>query len=160
MSSGLARKGGTMMTYSASRKKRSSRKRAGRRAPLQILVAGRDHAHVEVDHLFAADPAKRAILERSEQRFLSGRGEISDLVEKDRSAIGRGLDVAAVAFARAGERALFVTEEFAAGQGFGDCAAIDDDQRLFRARAIFMQAARDDLLAGAGLAADDDGIVG
>ena len=63
-----------------------------------------------------------------------------------------------MSLARPGERPLFVTEEFASGQGFGDRAAIDNHKRLFCARAILMQAAGDDLLAGAGLTADNDRI--
>ena len=135
-------------------------KAAGLGALLEIVVGGRDDAHVEIDPLGAADPANSAILERSQQGFLAGQSEISDLVEKDCPAVGGSLETAAAAFDGSGERPFFMTEEFAVGEGLGDGATIDDDERTLGARAVLVKVAGDDLLAGAGLAVDDDGILG
>ena len=57
---------------------------------------------------------------------------------------------------RAGERALYVTEELGLEQRVGDRAAVHADERLLLARRQVMQRARDQLLAGARLAGDED----
>ena len=60
----------------------------------------------------------------------------------------------------AGERALFVAEELRLDQRFGQRAATDLDERLPRPQRVVVDGLRDELLAGARLAADEDGRVG
>ena len=61
---------------------------------------------------------------------------------------------------RAGERALGVAEELALEQFARDRRAVDADQRPVAALAGLVDGARDQLLAGAGLAGDQHGGVG
>src|SRR6185369_11429144 len=60
---------------------------------------------------------------------------------------------------RAGERALLVSEELALEQRLRKGGAMNRDERLVLARALLVDRARDQLLAGAGLAAHEHGRV-
>ena len=53
----------------------------------QIAVGGRDHAHVDGDHLRAADAADLALLERAQQLGLQLERQLADLVEEERAAV-------------------------------------------------------------------------
>jgi hypothetical protein len=55
---------------------------------------------------------------------------------------------------RAGERAAFVTEELGFEQILGDRRRVDRDERAGRTRAVPVQRAGDQLLAGSGFAGD------
>ena len=67
----------------------------------KALVRGRDQPYINLDALRAADALDRPLLQHPEQLGL-GRGEIADLVEEDRAAVGK-LEPAGF-FYRAGER--------------------------------------------------------
>ena len=56
---------------------------------------------------------------------------------------------------RAGERAALVAEQLALDQGLAEGAAVDGHERPVAPRAQVVQVARDELLAGAGLAGDE-----
>ena len=56
----------------------------------------------------------------------------------------------------AGERAAHVTEELRLEQRLGDGAAVDRHEPLRAPRAVVMNGVRDELLAGAGFAGDED----
>ena len=51
---------------------------------------------------------------------------------------------------RAGERAAFVAEQFAFQHGFGNCRAVDGDERRIGAVAVLVNGAGDEFLARAG----------
>ena len=148
------------MTYSARRNRRSSRKPPILACSLRSsLVAAMTRRSSRID---SVPPSRRdgALFERSQQRFLPVPGQISDLVEKDRSAVGGDFEATVAARAGAGEGPFLVTEELAVDQGLHDGAAIDDDERVSRAPTVLMQGAGDDFLAGAGLPVNHHGIVG
>ena len=83
---------------------------AARHALLQILVSGRDHAHVHANRRLAADAIELAFRQHAQQARLQRRGHVADLVEEQRAAVGL-LEAAAALRVRAGERALLVTEQ-------------------------------------------------
>src|SRR5207245_3140616 len=56
-----------------------------------------------------------------------------------------------------GEGALLVAEQLALEEGLGDGAAVHGDERLGGALRLHVDGARDQLLAGAGLAAEEHG---
>ena len=85
----------------------------------------------------------------------SGQRHVADLVEEERALVG-GDEEAALVGDGAGERALGVAEELALEQRLGDRAAVDRDEGLVRARARAVDRAREQLLAGAALALDQD----
>jgi hypothetical protein len=122
----------------------------------QVAVGRRQHPHVDLDRLVAADPLDLALLEDAQQLGLQRDVELADLVEEDRAAVGL-LEAAEVLADRAGEAALLVAEQRRLDQLLGDRAAVEHDERLGLARRRVVHRARDHLLAGAGLAGDQHG---
>ena len=94
----------------------------------EVLVGGGDAAEVHVDDLVAANAGDFALLQHPQQIGLRLEGDVADLIEENRSAFG-DFELAFLAVLRAGERAFFVTEEFALEQCLGQSAAVNDDQR-------------------------------
>ena len=80
--------------------------------PEQIAVGGGDDADVDLDGLRAADPLEPALLEHAQQLGLHGQGDLADLVEEDRAAVGH-LEAALALADRAGESAFLVAEQLA-----------------------------------------------
>jgi hypothetical protein len=75
-------------------------------------------------------------------------------VEEERAVV-RELEPARLPRDGAGERALLVAEELALDQIARDRGAVHADERLVLARAVLVERARDELLAGAALARDE-----
>ena len=98
-----------------------------------------------------SDPFDHALLQKAQQLDLQSERQIADFVEEERPAVGR-LDLADGLFRRARERALFVPEELAFEQRFGNRRAVDRDEPVALPRREIVQRAREQLLAGAGLA--------
>ena len=57
-------------------------------ALLEVLVRGRDHAHVDLDLLVAADAVERAVGKHAQKPRLQLGEHVADLVEKQRPAFG------------------------------------------------------------------------
>ena len=95
----------------------------------QVAVGGGDDADVDLDRRRAADPLELALLEDAEQLGLGLRGQLADLVEEERAAVGQ-LEPAAAPGDRAGEGALLVAEQLALDEPRGQGGAVDLDQRL------------------------------
>ena len=113
-----------------------------------------DDAHVAAHRHVAADALEHALLQHAQQLHLHGRAHVADLVEEQRAAFG-DLEAALARRDGAGERALLVAEQLALEQVGGDRAAVDRHERALAARTEIMDGARDDFLAGAGLAEDE-----
>ena len=79
------------------------------------------------------------------------RGEIADLVEKDRPAVG-DLETAGPVSHRASERTAHVAEELALEHLARDGTAVHSNKRLVRAPATLVDFVREQFLAGAGFA--------
>ena len=125
---------------------------------LEILVRRRDDADVGADRLATTDPRELALLEHAQELGLERERHVADLVEEE-GATGRGLELADAALDGAGERAALVAEELALEQLVGDRGAVEGDERP-AAIGMVMDRAGDELLAGAGLALDQDRGVG
>ena len=54
---------------------------------LELAVGRRDHAHVDLDRLGAADAADLALLQDAQQLRLHLAGDVADLVEEDGAAL-------------------------------------------------------------------------
>jgi hypothetical protein len=54
----------------------------------EVAVGGRDDAHVDLHGLVAADALELALLQHAQQLHLDGRGDLADLVEEERAAVG------------------------------------------------------------------------
>jgi hypothetical protein len=55
---------------------------------LEVAVGGRDQAHVDAARLLAADSLECAVLEDAQEAHLRGGGQLADLVEEERAAVG------------------------------------------------------------------------
>ena len=116
----------------------------------------RDDARVHRDLRAAAEARDDALLQHAQQLGLHVERHVADLVEQDGAARGE-LELARVALgASAREGALLVAEELRLEQVAGHGGAVDADERLVGARARRVDGLRDDLLAGAALAVDED----
>ena len=120
-----------------------------------VAVGGRDQAEVDLDRLLGADRIDLALLQRAQQLDLGVERQLADLVEEQRAAVGF-LELADALVDGAGERALLVAEQDALDQVLGDGAAVDGDERLAGALALALDGARDQLLADAAFALDQD----
>src|SRR5439155_14392467 len=84
---------------------------------------------------------------------------LADLVA-EQGAAGRGLEPSWPRCDRAGERPLGVAEQLALEQVLGDGPTVDRHELAVLARAAPVDLAGDQLLAGSGLAGDQDADVG
>ena len=124
----------------------------------EVLVGGADDADVHLVRKVVADSPDLAFLEHSSKLLLERLGRVADLVQKDRASIG-GFERPDLVGVGAGERALAVSEQLAFQEVLGETRAVHDDERVVFARAIVVDGAGDELLAGARLPRDQDGAV-
>jgi hypothetical protein len=85
--------------------------------------------------------------------------QLADLVQEDRAAVGQ-LEPSGLALVRAGEGAALVAEELGLQQFARHRRAVHLDEGGAAPRGVSVDRVSDDLLAHAGLAADEDGDVG
>ena len=121
---------------------------------LEVAMRGRDDAHVAAHAAVAADALVGALLQHAQDLDLHRQRHVADLVEEQRAAVGH-FETALARGDRAGEGSLLVTEQLGLEQLARDRAAVDGDERPVAARRLVMHGARDDFLAGAGLAGDE-----
>ena len=125
----------------------------------QVAVGRGDDAHVDLGRVRVADALELALLQHAQQLHLQRRAHRPDLVEEERPLV-RLLEASLPIADRAGERAAHVAEQLRLEQRFRNRAAVERDEAVHAPRAVVMNRARDDLLAGAGLAGDEDRAVG
>ena len=154
-----SRSGGTKMVKTFSRYSRSSRNVPGGDRVLEVLVGRGDQPHVDLDRLDAAQPLELALLDDAQQLDLDGEVHLADLVEQERAAVG-ALEPPLLARRGAGERPFLVAEELRFDERVRQGRAAHLDERLGRPLRVVVNRLRDQLLAGARLAADEDGGVG
>jgi hypothetical protein len=126
---------------------------------LERAVRRRDHAYVDLDLLLCAEPPHAAGVDRAEELRLHLDRELADLVEEERASM-RALERAGLLAGGAGVRAAHVTEELVVRERLSHGGAVDDDERSVAPRARAMDLSRDELLAGARLAANQHAHVG
>ena len=107
----------------------------------------------------AADAVERPLLQDAQELALRRRRELADLVEEDRAAVGQ-LELAQPARGRAREGAPLVAEELALEQRLGNRGAVDRDEGAVAPGRERVDRAREELLARAALALEQDGGVG
>jgi hypothetical protein len=122
---------------------------------LDVLVGGGDHPQVDGHGAVAAEDVDDVLLQHAQQLGLERERELDDLVEEEGAA--GGLTEAAGAVAQgAGEGAAHVAEQLRLEQLARDGRAIDGDEGAVGAAAAGVDPSRDQLLAGAALAGDQD----
>ena len=120
-----------------------------------VPVGRRDDADIHAQFLRAAHADKGTILEKAQQLGLQRAGHLSDLVEKQRAAVGL-LHLPGLLLHGAGERSLFVPEQLALEQRLRDGRAVQPHVRLLPPLAGVVNRSRDQLLAGSALAENQD----
>src|SRR5262249_22761378 len=120
---------------------------------MKIFVCCRKNPDVRVDRARSAEPLKFPVLKNAEQLDLNRRTDLADLIEKQRSTIGK-LEPALFARIRAGKCALLITKQL----GFEQCvrkrSAAYFDQRLESSRRRRMNGVGDDFLSRSAFARD------
>ena len=100
MSSTRSRRPGRASGRRSRRKNRSSRNAPLSTRLAEILVRRGEDAHVDVDHVLAADARDLAGLQRAQHLGLRGEVHVADLVEEERAAVRLLEEAAALAPAR------------------------------------------------------------
>ena len=121
----------------------------------EVLVGRADDAHVNLDRAHAADAFKLAFLQNAQQLRLEGRRDLADLVEKQRAAV-RKFETTLAHGDGAGEGAFLMTEEFRFEHAFRQRGAVELDEGLGASRREIVDGGREELLAGAGFAAQQN----
>src|SRR5215831_6293554 len=78
----------------------------------EIVVRGRNHANINMNGVFAADPLELSALQRAQELGLQLKVEVADFIKKERPAI-RLFESADPTCHRASESPSFMAEEFA-----------------------------------------------
>src|SRR5262249_7111190 len=130
-------------------------KAAGRKVILKLAIGGRDDSRIHLDGFLATHAFETVVLEKTEELGLETGRKFRDLVQEHRSAT-RGLKPSRLVFDRPREGALHMAEELALEQMVGERSAVDDSERMVAARAPLMNLTRKHVLAGAGLAGQQD----
>ena len=119
----------------------------------EVAVGRRDHAHVDLDRLLAADALERLFLQRAQHLRLRAHAHVADLVEEQGAAI-RLLEAPASSRVSTREGPALVAEELGLDELVGDGRAVDLDERLRSPRGHRVDGTRHQLLAAAVLAVD------
>ncbi len=122
-------------------------------------MRGRDHPDIDANRGLTADTIKLTLSQYAQQPRLQGSGHVPDLIEEQRATVGL-LEPATTLSVRPRERALLVPEQLGLEKIGGNGRGVQGDEGLSRARAVIVQSARNQLLARAGLAGDQDGHAG
>src|SRR5262249_56899258 len=122
----------------------------------QVLDRRRHYAHVYREDLRAAQALDLTLLKNAQELDLCRGRDFTHLVQKERSATG-SLEAAFSPGDGPGEGALLDAEQLRLEDGFRQGGAIDGDERTLRPRGELVDGAGGELLAGAGLAHQQNG---
>jgi len=117
-------------------------------ALVEVLVRRRDDAYGRTLRRVSADAVVLAVRQHAQKPHLQVGRHVADFVQEQRAAF-RLLEAAATLSLRAGEGAALVPEQLRFQQVFRNRRRVDRDERPGRARAVPMERARDEFLAGA-----------
>ena len=101
--------------------------------------------------MIAADAIEAAGFQNAQQAHLHLRRHLGDLVQEQSAAAG-ALEIAAMGAGSTGKGTFLVAEQFGFDQIGRDRAAVDRDERLFRAAAHLVDRAGDQFLSGSAFA--------
>src|SRR5438874_13834417 len=118
-----------------------------------------DDPDVGPDRLRAPDALERLLLEHAQELRLEVERQVADLVQEERAVVGE-LEAPEPSRDGARERAPLVSEQLALQEPGGDGGAVELDERTAPPPAQPVNQAGDQLLAGSGLAPDEDRRIG
>ena len=87
---------------------------------LEVLVGGADDAHIDADGTLTTHLFEGALLKKAQQFYLQQFGQLGYLVEKNRAAVGQ-FEPTLLVPNGSGESTLYMPEQFALDQPFGQC---------------------------------------
>ena len=125
----------------------------------QVAVGSGDDADVGLQGPRPAEPLELALLEDAKELGLDRRARLADLVEEENAPLCQ-IDPARLGRVGPGERPLLVTEKLGLEQRVGKGGAVQCDERAPGAARGRVEVAGEDLLAGPGLAPEQDGRLG
>jgi len=105
-----------------------------------------------------SDPLKFPFLQHAQDLDLQGQFHLPNFVQEHRAAMGH-LEAAYLGPDGMCESAFFMPEELGFQQFAGDGPAVDGHEGLVRPRAVAVQGADQEFLAGTGLPRDQNGAV-
>src|SRR5580704_108749 len=123
---------------------------------LEVAIRGRDEANVDANRARCADAFDLLFLQRAQELHLTLERQLADLIEEQRRAVGR-LEPSHASLHGARERAALVAEELALDQPRSNRATVERHHGLECPGALRMECSRDQLLARARLADEQDG---
>src|SRR5450631_2013869 len=121
----------------------------------EVLLRRRNHSTVDRYQLVRSQPLDFSFLQHTQQLDLERHRQALDFIQEHRSPI-RPLDFSYPPLVCTGEGAKFMAEDLAFEQLLGETTAVDRHELSVAPTRMFMKAARDEFLAGAGLAVDYD----
>ena len=123
-------------------------------ALLEVLVRGRNDAHVGLHRLVPADAIEMAIGQHAQQARLQVERHVADFI-KEQSAVLGLLEAAPARRLSARKCPAFMAEQFGLQQILRDRRRIQGNEGLRRARTVLVQRTRHELLAGTRFARDE-----
>ena len=154
-----SRSGGMVSGTAEMRKNRSSRKSFSSASFCRSrLVAATMRTSTSMDCVPPTRSKRRSSRTRRSLAWI-GQRQLADFVEEERAVVGE-IHLADFAGAGSGEGAALVAEEFVFDQAFGDGGAVQCDEGLLAARREMVDGAREEFLAGAAFAEEQNGGVG
>ena len=123
----------------------------------QVVIRGANKFHIDGDRFAAAQRRDHAFLQHAQQPRLQAEGHVADFIEEQGAAIGLQDLADGPLLARSRKCPVFIAEQFRLDQGFRDRRAIDGDKRSHGPRRVVVDGLRQQFLAGACLAHDEDG---
>ena len=129
----------------------------GQHALLEVLVGGGQQAEVDLLLLHSSQPLALVALQHPEELALQSQRQGVDLVEEQRAAVGRLNKAGLAGIQGSGESALGIAEQLRLQQVLRQGGAVDLDDGGIGSAAVAVDVLGQHLLAGAGLAGDEDG---
>ena len=121
----------------------------------EILVSGGDDADVDFNLAVTAETVEGLAIEHAQEFHLSLQLQFADFVEEESAFLGE-FEKAGLRGIGAAEGAFFVSEEFAFDEVFGEGGAVDIDPGTSVAWRRLVNRARNEFLAGASLAGNQN----
>src|SRR5439155_16972038 len=122
----------------------------------EILMSGRDNAHVHLERLAGADALESLFLQHAEQLGLDFKRNIANFVQEEGAPI-RQFESPNLVFMRARESSLDVAKQLAFQESRRQSGAMNFDESLVAPRAVGVQGAGEKFFAGATFTADQNG---
>ena len=121
----------------------------------KILVSRTNKSYVYRDCLCVSDPCYAAVLEGSEQLCLKMKRNVSDLIQEERTSVSlfEFTDMVCMSIC---ECSLYMAEELALEERFGQCSGVDTDHRSESTLGHAVDFAGQDILSSSVFSGDKD----